>query len=99
MIIIRSLSQLRSFLKRHNDLRCKVGYCFSKRPGFYFTMLKDSYEEQCNYGDHKWVLLHSEDIYRVMFVPKADKTLSKSYLMYAALNLCAPEKYCDKLPF
>ena len=100
MITLRTLPQLRSFLKRHSDLRCEVGYRFRNRPGFYFTMCRDTYGEQCNYGDHEWVLLYSEDTHRVMFVPKASKTLSKRYLMDTALVLCDPKKYGDdELPF
>ena len=100
MITIRTLPQLKSFLKRNEHLRCRVGYKFRNRPGFHFNMMREHYEEDCNYGEHTWYLVYDELVHRVRFAPKARPTTSKRYIVETALNMCDPERYPDdSLPF
>ena len=100
MITLRTLPQLKSFLKRNEHLACRVGYKFRKRPGFHFFMVREHYEDFCNYGEHEWVLCDTEEVYRVMFSPKASRTTSKRYIVDSALCLCDPEEYPEEpLPF
>lgn len=100
MITIRTLPQLKSFLERNEHLKCRVGYKFRNRPGFHFTMVREHYEEFCNYGEHELVLCDTEDVHCAVFVPKARPLTSKRYMVDTALNMCDPEQYPEEpLPF
>jgi len=101
MITLRTLPQLKSFLKRNEHLKPYFGFRFRSKPGFYFTMRREHYQEWCNYGDHEWVLQDVETVHQVLFVPKGGRaTTSKRYQVDEALALCHPDLYgSDSLPF
>jgi len=89
MITLRTLSQLKSFLKRNGHLACFVETQFRNGSGFRFRLVHNTYEEHCNYGDHEWHLTSSETVCRAMFVPKGNVSLNKHYLINKALVICA----------
>jgi len=89
MITLRTLPQLKSFLKRNGHLNCSVENQFRNGSGFRFRMVHNTYEEYCNHGDHEWTLVGSETVCRVMFVPKGNVSLDKHYMINKALSLCS----------
>ena len=100
MITIRTLPQLKSFIKRHPHLKASFRCNLRRSPGFRFTMVREEYQEHCSYGDHEWVLHNTQTIHRVLFLPKQhDWSQCKRYLSNEARQLIDPDYRNDMLPF